>query len=115
MNDVLDLSRVESGQMLVTLEPVALGHVVLESFGMVASLAAERSVQLLIDTGSHEVGPPPDRGAAGAVCHGPWVAGDTVRLRQVIVNLLSNAVKYNHAGGQVTLSYRISVVAGRAT
>ncbi|HYJ96779.1 MAG TPA: ATP-binding protein, partial [Burkholderiaceae bacterium] len=107
VNDVLDLSRVESGQMLVTLEPVALGHVVLESFGMVASLAAERSVQLLIDTGSHEVGPPPDRGAAGAGYHGPWVAGDTVRLRQVIVNLLSNAVKYNHAGGQVTLSYRI--------
>ena len=56
VNDVLDLSRVESGQMLVTLEPVALGHVVLESFGMVASLAAERSVQLLIDTGSTRSG-----------------------------------------------------------
>ena len=111
VNDVLDLSRVESGQMLVTLEPVALGHVVLESFGMVASLAAERSVQLLIDTGSHEVGPPPDRATAGAGHLGPWVVADAVRLRQVIVNLLSNAVKYNHAGGQVTLSYRIDETA----
>ena len=106
VNDVLDLSRVESGQLRVTLEPVALGHVVLESFGMVTALAAERSVQLLIDTGTHEVSPPPDLAGAGAGDHGPRVIGDTVRLRQVLVNLLSNAVKYNHAGGQVTLSYR---------
>ncbi|HEX6721100.1 MAG TPA: ATP-binding protein, partial [Burkholderiaceae bacterium] len=106
VNDVLDLSRVESGQMAVSLEPVPLGLVVLESFGMVTSLATERSVRTLVDTGKHEVGPPPDAAAAGASHQGPRVVADPVRLRQVIVNLLSNAVKYNHAGGQVTLSYR---------
>jgi CheY-like chemotaxis protein len=106
VNDVLDLSRVESGHMAVSLEPVPLGLVVLESFSMVTSLATERSVRTLVDTGKHEVGPPPDAAAAGASHQGPRVMADPVRLRQVIVNLLSNAVKYNHAGGQVTLSYR---------
>jgi PAS domain S-box-containing protein len=105
VNDVLDLSRVESGQMLVSRQPVSLKHVVLESFGMVAALAAERSVELLVDTGDDAVGPPPDK-ASAACGDGPWVVGDPVRWRQVIVNLLSNAVKYNHVGGQVTLSYR---------
>ena len=105
VNDVLDLSRVESGQMLVSREPVSLKRVVLESFGMVAALAVERSVELLVDTGDDAVGPPPDK-AAALSDDGPWVVGDPVRWRQVIVNLLSNAVKYNHEGGQVTLSYR---------
>ncbi len=106
VNDVLDLSRVESGQMLVAHDPLPLGPVVAESFGMVAALAAERSVELLVDTGDDAVGPPPDK-ASAAARDGPWVVGDPVRWRQVIVNLLSNAVKYNHVGGQVTLSYRV--------
>jgi PAS domain S-box-containing protein len=106
VNDVLDLSRVESGQMLVSHESVSLKRVVLESFGMVAALAAERSIELLVDTGDDAVGPPPDK-ATALSNDGPWVVGDPVRWRQVIVNLLSNAVKYNHQGGQVTLSYRV--------
>jgi PAS domain S-box-containing protein len=106
VNDVLDLSRVESGQMLVAHDPVSLAPVVAESFGMVAALAAERSVELLVDSGDDAVGPPPDK-ASAAARDGPWVVGDPVRWRQVIVNLLSNAVKYNHQGGQVTLSYRV--------
>ena len=104
VNDVLDLSRVESGQMAVALEPVELGPVVLESFGMVSTLAAEQPVQLLVDCDGAGVQPPAESECVG---RGPWVIGDAVRLRQVIVNLLSNAVKYNRPGGQVTLSHRI--------
>ncbi|HTP72562.1 MAG TPA: ATP-binding protein [Burkholderiaceae bacterium] len=105
VNDVLDLSRVESGQMAVALEPVDLGPVVLESFGMVTALAAEQSVQLLVDGDGAGVRAPAESAYEGRC--GPWVVGDPVRLRQVIVNLLSNAVKYNRPGGQVTLSHRI--------
>jgi PAS domain S-box-containing protein len=93
VNDVLDLSRVEAGQMVVALGPVELCHVVAEAFGMLESLAQEHAVSLCLEAG----GP-----AAPPV----WVAADCVRLRQVVVNLLSNAIKYNRPGGAVTLSCR---------
>jgi len=105
VNDALDLSRVESGQMAVAIEPVDLALAVRESFGMVAALAAEHAVQLRVDLGGGELRPPHE--LADAQCQAPRVAADPVRLRQVIVNLLSNAVKYNHPGGRVTLSCRV--------
>ena len=102
---MLDLSRVESGQMAVALEPVNLGLAVCESFAMVASLAGEHGVQLWVDLGGGELRAPQE--ASVCACDGPRVSADPVRLRQVIVNLLSNAVKYNHSGGRVTLSCRV--------
>jgi hypothetical protein len=104
VNDVLDLSRVESGQMAVALEPVDLGLAVRESFAMVTALATEHAVELRVDLDG-ELHEPHEAG--DCVCAGPAVTADPVRLRQVIVNLLSNAVKYNHAGGRVTLSCRV--------
>jgi len=105
VNDVLDLSRVEAGQMAVALEPVDLAAAVRESFGMVTALADEHAVQLCVDLGGGELRAPNE--VVDAECKAPRVAADPVRLRQVIVNLLSNAVKYNHPGGRVTLSCRI--------
>ncbi|HEU5293633.1 MAG TPA: ATP-binding protein [Burkholderiaceae bacterium] len=105
VNDVLDLSRVESGQMAVALEPVDLALAVQESFAMVMSLADEHGVQLRVDLGGGELRSPQEAGTGG--CESPRVVADPVRLRQVIVNLLSNAVKYNHTGGRVTLSCRV--------
>jgi PAS domain S-box-containing protein len=105
VNDMLDLSRVESGQMVVALEPVNLALAVRESFAMVASLAAEHSVQLRVDLGDGDLVEPEAIGQCG--CEVRWVGADPVRLRQVIVNLLSNAVKYNQSGGRVTLSGRV--------
>jgi signal transduction histidine kinase/CheY-like chemotaxis protein len=106
VNDVLDLSRVESGHMAVALEPVELEPAVHESFGMVASLADEHAVQLRVDFGVCGLRTPLEA-ARQAPQNGALVMADPVRLRQVIVNLLSNAVKYNLPGGRVTLSCRI--------
>ena len=105
VNDVPDLSRVESGQMTVLLEAVDLRRVLGDALVMVSSLAADAGVEILLPDAEHDGYPetvpcgraPTEPDSADA----PWVTADPVRLRQVLVNLLSNAVKYNHRGGNV--------------
>jgi len=104
VNDVLDLSRVESGQMMVSMEPVDLEEVVIDALAMVSPLAAEAGVDLFAsnpESGSVAI----DDFRAEARPHSVWVLADRVRMRQVLVNLLSNAVKYNRAGGNVVISW----------
>jgi PAS domain S-box-containing protein len=93
VNDVLDLSRVESGQMSLSLESVDLASVLDESIAMVSPQALEAGVSM-------------QRAGLGAEADIRVVA-DRVRLRQVLVNLLSNAVKYNRAHGTVTVGCAI--------
>ncbi|MGH2452489.1 MAG: ATP-binding response regulator [bacterium] len=88
VNEVLDISRIESGHLTMVLEGVPLPPMLQEALDLVRPLAAERSVRLY-----------EDGGAAGRA-----VQADRQRLRQVLLNLLSNAVKYNRAGGTVTIS-----------
>ena len=88
IDEVLDISRMESGQLRLSLEPVRVGDVVAEAVGMVAPLAAARGVRLLVDRSRSE----------------DHVRADRQRLRQVMLNLLVNGVKYNREGGRVTVS-----------
>jgi signal transduction histidine kinase/CheY-like chemotaxis protein len=85
INDVLDLSRIESGTMPLAPEPLALGAVLDDALALVASQAQAAGVKL----------------APAAVPGGLHLRADRVRLRQVLVNLLSNAIKYNRRGGGV--------------
>ena len=104
VNDVLDLSRVESGQMMVSIEAVDLQDAVADALGMVSPLASEADVHFRISDSS--VGLVDlDAGRSAAARHPVWVLADKLRLRQVLVNLLSNAVKYNRIGGTVTASW----------
>ena len=89
INEVLDLSSLESGELLLQLRPVALGPLVTEVLPLVGSLALQRGVTLT-------------RGALSLA-----VMADAKRLRQVLINLLSNAIKYNRAGGSVHLDAEI--------
>ncbi len=88
INEVLDLSRIERGELRLSVEPVHVGDVLGETLGMVLPLAAAASVTLV---------PPP---SADVEIH---VLADRQRLKQVFLNLCSNAVKYNRPGGAVTL------------
>ncbi len=85
ISDVLDLSRIEAGDMPLSLEPQSLMAVVADALAMVADGAQRAQLAL----------PEPD------ITAGTHVVADRVRLRQVLVNLLSNAVKYNRPGGEV--------------
>ncbi|HMC16838.1 MAG TPA: PAS domain S-box protein [Albitalea sp.] len=99
INDVLDLSRIESGGMTLAPETVALRPLVQESLALVDSLAQASEVLLRVE-------PPPD--SAAETLH-----ADHLRLRQVLVNLLSNAIKYNRRGGSVTVRWTAPAEDGR--
>ena len=89
INDVLDLSRVESGQLTLSLEPVNLARVITDCQTMIRPLVETRNVHLHIDD---------------TCSSGVYVNADAVRLKQALINLLNNAVKYNSDGGQVWVS-----------
>jgi PAS domain S-box-containing protein len=89
INDVLDLSSLESGQLALQLQPVPVADVVNEAVPLVDALA--RGVGVTLRMGVLD-------GVARA---------DRIRLRQVLINLLTNAIKYNHAGGQAHVQARL--------
>jgi PAS domain S-box-containing protein len=111
VNDVLDLSRIESGDMAVTAEAVELGAVAEDAATMVSPLVTRMGVELFVSASPAPDHPQSrlfDMPLSPAAKQGTvWVSADPVRLRQVLVNLLSNAVKYNRHGGRVSLSWRV--------
>jgi signal transduction histidine kinase/ActR/RegA family two-component response regulator len=88
IDEVLDLTRIESGEMQVSMERVALGALLDGCMTLVAPLAAARGVTVHLPAS----GPDQD------------VFADPTRLRQVLMNLFSNAVKYNREGGSIEVS-----------
>jgi len=83
INDVLDLSGLESGELRITLQPVALAPLLAQTMPMLDTLCRRHGVEV-------QLGALPGS-----------VMADATRLRQVLLNLLSNAVKYNRPGGRV--------------
>jgi PAS domain S-box-containing protein len=88
VEELLDLSRIETGQLRLHVEPLDAGAVVQSALEAVRPAAEARGVELVT-----AVDP-----------HARWVSADGDRLRQVAWNLLSNAVKFTPEGGRVTLS-----------
>ena len=89
IDEVLDISGIESGRMGISIEPVHVGSVLAESLSLIGPLAQEADVSLDADPSKLE----------------DWfVLADQQRLKQVLINLLANAVKYNRAGGEVKVS-----------
>jgi signal transduction histidine kinase/CheY-like chemotaxis protein len=88
INEVLDISRIESGRLSLSLEEVDIGDVVAEVLDLVGPLATRQAIAL---------------DGTGAL-HGSTTAlADRQRLMQVLLNLVANAVKYNRPGGTVRL------------
>ena len=88
INDVLDMSKIESSEVTLNQDTVSLAEQVGQVDSIIRSQASERGQTFIIrvHTIAHE-----------------YVIGDGVRLRQVFLNLLSNAVKYTPYGGQISL------------
>ncbi len=87
VDEVLDLTRIESGGLPIVMEQVPLAALLDACMTLVAPLAAARALSLRV----------PACGDAA------YVLGDPTRLRQVLMNLLSNAVKYNREGGSIEI------------
>ncbi len=88
INEILDLGRIESGELLLEPALVDLQDLAAECLGLVQTLAAQRGVLLE---------PLP------AALAGRTAGADRRRLKQVLLNLLGNAIKYNRPGGRVAL------------
>ena len=90
INDVLDLTLIESRNINLNVERFSISDVVSECVDLVASAASAQNIRLCFSR------PVPDEIV---------VAGDYTRLKQSLLNLLSNAIKYNNEAGMVTVSY----------
>jgi signal transduction histidine kinase/CheY-like chemotaxis protein len=88
INELIDIARIESGDLGMSLEPVLVRPVIEEACLLMAPIAAGRSIRITTD------------------CEHPALAVfvDRQRLSQILVNLISNAVKYNHKDGSITIS-----------
>ena len=93
INEVLDISRIESGQMELSLEPINLSEALHETLDLMRPAALESSINLVMELGAD------DRCFAFA---------DKQRFKQVVLNLLTNAVKYSPRDTKVTISYDLS-------
>ena len=91
IDDVLDLARIESGRILVSLEPVTLAELLAGVKSTLQPLAERAEMQLLLE---------PIAADAGSV------VADRTRLEQILMNYGSNAVKYGRALGSVRLRAR---------
>ncbi|MFL6659905.1 MAG: ATP-binding protein [Massilia sp.] len=90
INEILDLAKVESGAVNLSMEPVTLDDMLAECRGMVEPMGQLRHIRMLF--------PAP----TGAV-----LLADRTRLKQVLLNLLSNAIKYNREMGAVVLDSKV--------
>jgi signal transduction histidine kinase/ActR/RegA family two-component response regulator len=95
VDDLLDLSRMESGRMELETTELDLGRVVREALSVVELQAQRRGLELSVEL-------PPDL---------PRLRGDPLRLRQILLNLLGNAVKFTERG---SVRVEVSVLEERA-
>ncbi|MCL9982452.1 MAG: ATP-binding protein [Erythrobacter sp.] len=102
LNDVLDLSKIESGQFSIDDAPVDL-HATLSECAALHRLAAEKKGLTL--TFACECDDAPDCRLDDEQTR-PWVMTDGLRLRQIMLNLLGNAVKFTEAG-TIRLTWRV--------
>jgi PAS domain S-box-containing protein len=87
INDILDLSKVEAGKMVLDLEPVHVSSLFANSLSIIKEKAATHHIALSMDV-AENVG---------------LMLADTRKVKQIVYNLLSNAVKFSVDHGQVTL------------
>lgn len=88
LNDVLDFTRIESGKVTISPEPVDITQLTDNVQAIMNGLLYNRDLKFEV----HRESP-----------KNPYVLADVVRIREVLVNLLGNAVKFTKDGGKITL------------
>jgi PAS domain S-box-containing protein len=86
INELLDLSKIETGNLAVSIDSVNISALIQETLELVKPIAEEKNIQLLcnliIDPNTH-------------------IQADKIHLKQVLLNLFSNSIKYNRENGKV--------------
>lgn len=88
INDILDISKIESGKVSLDIQPFPLSDLIKSQVIIFTEQANSRGVhfEVVIDGEVEQ-----------------WLLGDSMRLKQILTNLLSNAIKFTDAGGTVVL------------
>ncbi len=87
INEVLDLAKIESGKLSLSIEPVQIVPMIEETLTIIKPMAEQYGIH--INQFFEE-------------CNKDYILADRTRIKQVLINLLSNAIKYNKENGQVT-------------
>ena len=90
INDILDVSKAESGKIDLQDTLVDLGHLINSALRMVRDHADKKALTLITEIDEHL----------------PQLRADEGKMRQILINLLSNAVKFTDVGGRVTVRAR---------
>ena len=96
ITDILDVSKIESGQFTLHLESVDVSDVCKASMEFVNQFAEQKNIEMDYSTSEDE----------------PVILADAKRLKQILVNLLNNAVKFTPEKGRIKLEVRTDVSAG---
>jgi cell cycle sensor histidine kinase DivJ len=91
VNEILDMSKIETGNFEIMPEPFAPEHVIAEASGMLALRAREAGIELTVKLADKL----------------PQVVADRRAVSQVMLNLLSNAIKFTDRGGKVTVTAKV--------
>ena len=87
INDILDLSKIESGKINLKINNFSLGKIIEECYALTSPIAKLKNIKLNYSIPGKKI----------------FVTADVLRLKQALLNLLSNAIKYNKNAGEVTL------------
>ena len=92
ISQILDLARIETGNIVVSIENVLLEDIVRQCRPLAESLAGKYNIKVrFAPVADHVI-----------------VLGDVTRIKQVLLNLVSNAIKYNNPGGEVSVDCTLS-------
>ncbi len=92
INEILDLSLIESGKLSLSLESMSVTEVLGDCHAMIEPLAGKNGIRLFFPKLDNPF----------------FVRADRTRLKQVFINLLSNAIKYNSMGGRVDVTCSVA-------
>ncbi|WP_439504674.1 PAS domain S-box protein [Sediminibacterium sp.] len=92
INEVLDISRIESGRISISVEPIEVYDVIREITDSLQFSANQKGINLICELNNTVP---------------TYVRADRQRLKQVLINLINNAIKYNNEGGEVNISVEI--------
>ena len=90
LNDILDLSKIEAGQIAIDRQAVDLGSAIAECADLHRVTAEQRGLELVYESDADH----------------PWVMTDGLRVRQILLNLIGNAVKFTEVG-RITVTCRM--------
>jgi signal transduction histidine kinase len=93
ISDVLDLSKIETGNVKLAMEEFSVNEIMLEALSLIESIATQNNIKIRT-----RIDPLATL----------YINADPLRFKQILINLLSNAIKYNSENGTIILSSKVA-------